>query len=233
MLSRSHWHRGFTLVELLVVIGIMALLISILMPALSAARQQANTLKCVANLRTLGQVMCQYANDYHGLIPRDYSFGVTGHIFWGEAFARYMKQPLPNLSTTGAVRDRALVPYYAKIAVYQCPVFPNESQPIDYVCNGWDKTSASGQTQGLFKVTKFKRSTEVIFMTEANKNRLADNFVYHDVWAVSHLPAGPAGERRILDDNRHRGMVNCVYLDGHVAAKAFKKLVPDDFRILR
>jgi prepilin-type N-terminal cleavage/methylation domain-containing protein/prepilin-type processing-associated H-X9-DG protein len=65
------WKRrgGFTLVELLVVIGIIALLISILLPALSKARQQGNVVSCQARLRQIGQLAVIYANDNKGALP--------------------------------------------------------------------------------------------------------------------------------------------------------------------
>src|SRR3954467_3815412 len=60
---------AFTLVELLVVIGIIALLISILLPSLAKARRAANTVKCAANLRSILQGMQIYAAQNNGAIP--------------------------------------------------------------------------------------------------------------------------------------------------------------------
>jgi prepilin-type N-terminal cleavage/methylation domain-containing protein/prepilin-type processing-associated H-X9-DG protein len=95
MMARSDAHgrsnhsqrRAFTLVELLVVIGIIALLISILLPALNRAREAANSTKCLANLHQLALATLMFAQDHKGNIPTCSDSGLaaandTYHIKW-------------------------------------------------------------------------------------------------------------------------------------------------------
>src|SRR5258706_3051851 len=79
--------RAFTLVRVLVVIGIIALLISILMPALSAAKERANRVKCASNLRQIGQGLLLYAGDNRGVYPRTPTNGGAGFTCFTGAIA--------------------------------------------------------------------------------------------------------------------------------------------------
>jgi prepilin-type N-terminal cleavage/methylation domain-containing protein/prepilin-type processing-associated H-X9-DG protein len=118
--------KGFTLVELLVVIGIIALLISILLPSLNKARQAANATACLSNLRQSGIALQMYANENKGVLPdcvmywnkrhaglATYQYGTrsTGADFALYAFSfdnmTPASDPEPNLST---VWWRMLVP---------------------------------------------------------------------------------------------------------------------------
>jgi prepilin-type N-terminal cleavage/methylation domain-containing protein/prepilin-type processing-associated H-X9-DG protein len=68
----SDKRRAFTLVELLVVIGIIAILVAILLPALSRVQNQARTLQCLSNLRQIGMAMHLYTNEFKCIIPAGY-----------------------------------------------------------------------------------------------------------------------------------------------------------------
>jgi prepilin-type N-terminal cleavage/methylation domain-containing protein/prepilin-type processing-associated H-X9-DG protein len=80
-------NRAFTLVELLVVIGIIAVLVGMLLPALSRARESGRSITCMSNLRQWGQYTLMYTNENRGFYWTDYGATATGT--WMEVLRPY------------------------------------------------------------------------------------------------------------------------------------------------
>jgi len=114
-MSRPKSRRnGFTLVELLVVIGIIALLIGILLPALQKARESANTAACLSNMHQIGLACLNYSTDYKSVMVPGGWIGSTGSVSnatptdtWATilVFGKYLPRPstmtLPGDTSTG------------------------------------------------------------------------------------------------------------------------------------
>jgi type II secretory pathway pseudopilin PulG len=114
---------AFSMVELLVVIGIIAIVISLLMPTLTKVRQQAQTTQCAAQLRQLGQAILLYANNNNGYTP---TWSGVHYYVNGQALAQD-GSPETQFSWT-----ELLIPYFVKpdSRIYRCPAFADDG--IDY-----------------------------------------------------------------------------------------------------
>jgi prepilin-type N-terminal cleavage/methylation domain-containing protein len=153
----SHRIRtGFTLVELLIVLGIIVLLMTILLPAISRAREEARRVQCLSNLRQLTVAWLNYANENKGRIcgaetqastgrglenddPNHWVYNGTADHIWIEGLNAFAGiDPLPGFfSWSGfSVTNGVLWPYAKSMGVYRCPDDVRYWSPTSYQMNG-------------------------------------------------------------------------------------------------
>lgn len=118
---RNGTNRGFTLVELLVVIGIIALLISILLPALSHARRAAQTVACLSNLRQLGLYSQLYTQENNNVLPGWAAYDMNNTMDWTIQLGALMKHHWEPIGSATALDN-----YKTPIPQYLCPSAADE-----------------------------------------------------------------------------------------------------------
>jgi len=156
--NRTKPAAGFTLVELLVVIGIIALLISILLPSLNRAREQAKRIQCASNLHQLAMAMIMYCNENRQYFPRSAPFTYSGQpeyaedwIWWQQASQNTSQGPNRN------VLSSPLVKFMAGYNTSSVPTPPASSSLLQAVfrcpSDPWQihvQNSADGSSDGAY-----------------------------------------------------------------------------------
>jgi prepilin-type N-terminal cleavage/methylation domain-containing protein/prepilin-type processing-associated H-X9-DG protein len=219
---------GFTLIELLVVIAIIALLMGILIPALSKARKQAWSVTCGSNLRQVGVAANVFAQDHDGEIPRaDDLQLLSGHA--NEETTRWFKAFLAYLAQSVVDGD------YRNVKIYRCPAYPEKRHTVCFAVNGWK--NGVNVAVGLTRLLDIKEPGARIYLADfedcTEQNIVAketdEGLGRTDMFIPNHLSASDvpysvwAGRR--VAQKRHRQGYNALYLDWHVG---YLKVEPQD-----
>jgi prepilin-type N-terminal cleavage/methylation domain-containing protein len=197
----SRRKSGFTLVELLVVIGIIALLIAILLPALQKAKEQASRVKCMSNYKQILLALRTYANDNHDSSPnvnwggsgsqgdQEYLGHIPGWLYdpWVRTTTAPNGQPYfaNNLWNPEAVKTGSFYKYLKSLEVYRCPMdsppyvlgptHPLSSYCINGALNGYGR-NVNGAYPLMIKLTKFRNDAIVFWETDERQAGGANTF---------------------------------------------------------
>lgn len=202
---------GFTLVELLVVVGIVSVLMGVLLPALGRARASAESLRCLSNLRQMAQAAFAYAAAHRGYFPPAQWGGRAWDFAWEDG--RYV----PGLLWGGK----------GAMAVQQCPGFDGRSNAGNEPYTGYNyNTSFIGRGEGEgppVKLVRVRRPAETALFGDGEWRLGANKYMRSPLPSPSEdaiaMPAGGAFRAAGAQGFRHgpRGgrHTNVCFADGH------------------
>lgn len=166
--------RGFSLIDLLVVISIITILVSMLLPAMKGARDAARAVVCLSNQHQIGLAMTMYANGNKEYTPRESGrsepVGTPEYLYytaWPFAFRPYLDSRAPEVAQekdpTGGVGD-----LFKRSPYYRDPARPADQHNIHYVNNGM-AFSAPGKANRYGKpptqMWKYRHVHDVLYLT--------------------------------------------------------------------
>jgi prepilin-type N-terminal cleavage/methylation domain-containing protein/prepilin-type processing-associated H-X9-DG protein len=193
--------RGFTLVELLVVMGIIAILVSLSVPALSMAMSKARTAKCASNVRGIVAGMITFAGDNNGNLPESGSTIVYGATDGTTGLNGWTQQLEPYL---GSAKEDP-----SGRSIYQCPDRSAVSSNLYYsYFNGAHAAQAEKGGFGAVSLIKIHAPSMHILCGDITANIFSIDDCDKDDYTQD--PAFP------VNSKIHSGTVNIGFADGHV-----------------
>jgi prepilin-type N-terminal cleavage/methylation domain-containing protein len=194
--------HAFTLVELLVVIGIIALLIAMLMPALQRARDQANRTQCMSNIRQLTVGWLQYATEHKfRIMGSNTQTPAQGDWVVGDSYG----------NTEKSIEEGLLYPYLKSTKVYKCPG-DTGFHVWTYSCSNFMNGEDGGGTLKVVKsLNQVKHSSETFVFTEENDYRADATGYNRNSFMVLPIPSLTWID---FPANFHKGCT-VSFVDGH------------------